>query len=62
MVNFDLLKSYFFSIDSVFEDIDWGTDKVFLQQINKAEMLKAFISILPIILQDVVNVFSDICI
>ncbi|XP_053377641.1 uncharacterized protein LOC123529317 [Mercenaria mercenaria] len=40
-------------IDDVFEDIEWGTDKVFLQQINKAETLQASVSILPVILQDV---------
>lgn len=40
-------------VERIFEDIDWGTDKVFLQQVNKAKALNANISILPVELQDV---------
>ena len=50
-----------FSPDSVFEDIEWGTSKVFLQQINRAESLQASISVLPTVLQDVVTIIIDYC-
>lgn len=42
--------------DEIFDNIDWGTDRVFLQQLNNAENLGASIKVLSTELQDVVGV------
>ncbi|KAL4225796.1 hypothetical protein ACF0H5_013787 [Mactra antiquata] len=40
-------------IDKIFDDIDWGTDKVFIQQIKNADNVGAMVQVLPVVLQDV---------
>ena len=41
--------------DKLFEEIDWGTDRVFYQQKQIAESLGVKINVLPQMLQDVVR-------
>jgi len=52
-----MLMVYFktFVSDSIFQDITWGTETVFQQQMCRAKILKASPSVLPVVLADVVS-------